>query len=179
MLKPISEMDICYSSIIGELDLVHMVMFRIANMCSMDISDYLSQNDFVNRKRFEELVRNASFPKKNILDVRPDLEKEWHPLKNGGLSPKSFSYGSQKKAWWVCEHGHEYESVIASRVKGHGCKLCHLDKEITEETRKKMSDARKGKKREEKTKNKLKDSWSLERHLELKNRKRINGKFCK
>ena len=54
----------------------------------------------------------------------PGLAAEWHPTKNLGSTPSSVTTGSGKKAWWVCPIGHEYKSVIASRVKGSGCTVC-------------------------------------------------------
>lgn len=50
---------------------------------------------------------------------------QWHPEKNGTMSPDNVSYGSQKKIWWICEHGHEWQSPPFSRLgKGSGCPYC-------------------------------------------------------
>lgn len=72
--------------------------------------------------------RGISMKKKidnNILAVRyPKLAKEWHPTKNGELSPYDVTYGSQKKVWWTCTKGHEWEARIFSRSKGSGCPDC-------------------------------------------------------
>ena len=39
--------------------------------------------------------------KDNCLAVlNPDLAKEWHPTKNGDLSPVDFTCGSVKRVWW-------------------------------------------------------------------------------
>ena len=65
-------------------------------------------------------------PKNNLLLVNPSLAKEWHPTKNGKLSPKDVTPGSQKKAWWKCPKGddHEWEAVISDRNRGFGCAVC-------------------------------------------------------
>ena len=34
------------------------------------------------------------------LTPYPHLVKEWHPTKNGDLTPKDVTYGSNKKVWW-------------------------------------------------------------------------------
>ena len=60
----------------------------------------------------------------DLYTLRPDLAKEWHPSKNGGTSPTQISPGSSKKAWWICQEGHEYQAVIANRNTGYGCPYC-------------------------------------------------------
>ncbi len=50
---------------------------------------------------------------------------EWHPAKNGNLSPDDFSYGSGKRVWWLCAFSHEYSSTIHSRTNmNSGCPDC-------------------------------------------------------
>ena len=56
--------------------------------------------------------------------THPELAKEWHPTKNGELTPADFTSGSGKKVWWICENGHEWESRIADRIHGYGCPYC-------------------------------------------------------
>lgn len=57
----------------------------------------------------------------------PDIAKQWHPTKNHPLTPDDVSYGSGKKVWWKCSKGddHEWQAIIAGRVKGIGCGVCH------------------------------------------------------
>ena len=63
----------------------------------------------------------------NVLStLYPNLALEWHPTKNGELTPSSVSYGSGKNAWWICPIGHEYQSVIRERTTGQTkCPICH------------------------------------------------------
>jgi len=56
--------------------------------------------------------------------VYSHLAQEWHPTKNGTLSPQDVVYGSDRKVWWLCEKGHEWKSAISSRVNGSGCPVC-------------------------------------------------------
>jgi hypothetical protein len=61
----------------------------------------------------------------NCLEVlNPNLAKQWHPAKNGSLTPRDVIPGSHKKAWWVCDKGHEWEAVVKSRNMGRGCPYC-------------------------------------------------------
>ncbi len=61
----------------------------------------------------------------NCLETKnPQLAKEWHPDKNNGLTPKNLTSDSNKKVWWKCKNGHEWEAVISSRNRGRGCPYC-------------------------------------------------------
>ncbi len=50
-------------------------------------------------------LRGPSIPltDQNRLSLRfPEVAKEWHPTKNGNLTPDDVSFGSKKKIWWQC-----------------------------------------------------------------------------
>jgi len=55
----------------------------------------------------------------------PRLSKEWHSTKNGKLTPYKVPSKSNKKVWWECKKGHEWESTISSRSNGRGCRYCN------------------------------------------------------
>ncbi len=59
----------------------------------------------------------------NDLATRfPDTAKQWHPTRNGDLTPDRVLVGTNAKAWWRCELGHEWRSAVRSRTtKGYGC----------------------------------------------------------
>jgi hypothetical protein len=57
----------------------------------------------------------------------PDLVAEWHPTKNGTLSPAEVSYGSAARIWWKCAVGpdHEWTATPNRRTSlGTGCPFC-------------------------------------------------------
>ena len=61
----------------------------------------------------------------NCLEtVKPQLAKEWHPTRNGGLNPKHVTSGSVKKVWWLCAKGHVWEDTVNLRTRGRGCPYC-------------------------------------------------------
>jgi len=60
----------------------------------------------------------------NLQTINPSLAKEWHPTKNGKLTPKDVSPNSSKKVWWICGKKHEWEATIQSRNNGIGCPYC-------------------------------------------------------
>ena len=70
------------------------------------------------------LVRNLIAVKGSLADNNPDLAAEWHPTKNGNLTPRDVTRSANKKAWWLGTCGHEWEAVIGSRHLGRGCPVC-------------------------------------------------------
>ncbi len=56
--------------------------------------------------------------------LNPKLASEWNYEKNGDLKPENFSIGSNKKVWWKCTKGHEWQATIAKRNNGSGCLIC-------------------------------------------------------
>ena len=63
----------------------------------------------------------------SLVELRPDLVEEWHPTKNGNLSPKMFGINSNDYAWWKCKTcGHEWKTTIIQRggKRNSGCPEC-------------------------------------------------------
>jgi len=60
----------------------------------------------------------------DLRTLRPDLSFEWDLEKNLNLNIEQISPWSNKKVWWKCGRGHNYESVVASRTNGNGCPYC-------------------------------------------------------
>ena len=64
---------------------------------------------------------------KSLAEVNPALAKEWHPTKNGDLTPMDVFPKSSVIVWWKCSKGHEWEAIISNRArksKGTGCTSC-------------------------------------------------------
>lgn len=57
----------------------------------------------------------------------PDIAAEWHPTKNPVLSSR-IAPKSNKKVWWQCANGHEWEATPNNRTRGSGCPICHQEK---------------------------------------------------
>lgn len=60
----------------------------------------------------------------DLATVNPELASEWHPTKNGSLTPDMVTKGSNKEVWWKCRRGHEWQARIVSRSRGTGCPFC-------------------------------------------------------
>ena len=67
--------------------------------------------------------RNAIKGKNDLQTINPSLASEWNYKKNK-LTPLDVLPYSNKKVWWQCKHGHEWEAVISSRTQGNGCPYC-------------------------------------------------------
>ena len=87
------------------------------------------------KHEWEAIIKDRSFGngcphcprrvyKGNLDTVNPILAKEWHPTKNGKLTPRDVTLGFKRKVWWICEKGHEWEAMIFSRNRGRGCPYC-------------------------------------------------------
>ena len=53
------------------------------------------------------------------------LLDEWDWDKNGNTTPKSISYASNRKVWWLCPRKHSFASKVGNRTfLGRGCPYC-------------------------------------------------------
>jgi hypothetical protein len=59
----------------------------------------------------------------NLLSKRPDLAAEWHPSRNGSLTPQEIAPKSGVPYWWLCRRGHEWQASPHNRVDS-GCPTC-------------------------------------------------------
>ena len=60
----------------------------------------------------------------NLMVRNAELANQWHPTKNGILTPSDVTPGSGKKVWWVCERRHEWPAKVSHRTHGSGCPYC-------------------------------------------------------
>jgi hypothetical protein len=132
-LKKITNLDISYSGKMNQLDIIKILFYNLSNLLHDErLTEYQNTADFKNHNFYIEMLGKLKFPQKSIIDVVPELKKEWHPFKNK-LGPEKYSYGSNEKAWWVCKNKHEWEAVINSRtIRKVGCPYCSY-KKVNEE----------------------------------------------
>lgn len=60
----------------------------------------------------------------DLETTNPALADQWHPEKNGNLTPRQVTQGTRKSVWWRCGQGHAWQAVIADRNSGNGCPYC-------------------------------------------------------
>ena len=67
---------------------------------------------------------------KSLAFLNPELAREWHPTKNGELTPYDVTANSDKKVWWSMpyddsdtgkHYDFEWEASISNRMQGNGC----------------------------------------------------------
>jgi hypothetical protein len=62
----------------------------------------------------------------SLATASPALAKEWHPEKNGKLTPKDVIAGGKEVRWWRCRKNneHEWQADVYRRINGDGCPYC-------------------------------------------------------
>lgn len=79
-----------------------------------------------------ETVRLAKLAKRGSLKDRfPGVAAEWHPNRNGDLTPDQLTAGSKMKVWWKCSQGHEWEvspNVRTGKLPPSGCPSCRKER---------------------------------------------------
>ena len=67
-------------------------------------------------------------PGKSLAEVNPELAKQWHPTKNGDLTPFDLTVGSNKKVWWKCPKGkdHEWQAHPNQRLNKGQIRKCSI-----------------------------------------------------
>jgi hypothetical protein len=64
-----------------------------------------------------------------LINNKEDLLKEWHPSRNGNLTPSLVKPLSRVKVWWQCANGHEWETRVQTRVTYEtSCPYCNNSK---------------------------------------------------
>jgi len=62
-----------------------------------------------------------------LSEFSPRLASEWHPTRNGALSPSDVTSGSHQRVWWRCGMvpSHEWPAPVKNRTRlNHGCPMC-------------------------------------------------------
>lgn len=69
-------------------------------------------------------------PSTSLATLFPDIAEEWHPTKNGDLTPYDVTPGSHQEVCWKCKNNHEWKSSVQTRTKEGArkeCKACQLE----------------------------------------------------
>lgn len=66
----------------------------------------------------------------DLEHLEPEIANEWHPTNNGDVRANQVTPGSNKKFWWMCSKGHEWETSPTNRCFGKrtGCPFCSNQK---------------------------------------------------
>jgi len=64
-------------------------------------------------------------PATSFAAIAPEIASEWHPVRNDALTPEQVMPSSNRKVWWHCVEGHDWQAAIAQRVVWRtGCPRC-------------------------------------------------------
>lgn len=69
-------------------------------------------------------ARRRPEPGGSLAQARPDIAAEWHPTRNGTMTPGQVSWGSSDKVWWQCPRLHAWRAVISTRTRATGSSGC-------------------------------------------------------
>lgn len=77
-------------------------------------------------RKYMTTIKEGSFG-----ELYPELARDWHPDKNGEVTPYKVKPHSDIKVWWICPHcSNEYFATIGHRTSGTGCPRCGRIKSI-------------------------------------------------
>lgn len=100
------------------------VVWWICPKCKSSYERRIDQQNISMKKRCVYCTGYKINHTNSLYTVHPELAKQWHPTKNGELTPNQVGYKSANKVWWMCEEGHEWKTIISSRHRGTGCPYC-------------------------------------------------------
>ena len=61
----------------------------------------------------------------DLASANPRLAAEWNGERNGSLTPEQVTPYSNRRVWWRCPAGHEYQAAVSARASsGSGCPYC-------------------------------------------------------
>ena len=113
-----TDLSTCDFIIYCDMDL-NLTINKLLRFCS------ITTDVDVDRDRYIILEGYLSSKRKSSFAIKfPNESKEWHPTRNGTLTPNMFSWGSSEKVWWLCTKGHEWQMPINERSQGNGCPYC-------------------------------------------------------
>lgn len=79
----------------------------------------------------------------DLATKNPELAAQWHPTKNGNLTPQMIPSRTKDMVWWMCEKGHEWRAMVDNRNALGGratacpscwsaCRVSRAEKEVAE-----------------------------------------------
>lgn len=70
----------------------------------------------------------------SLAEAYPEIAKQWHPTKNGDITPEDIPKSSSVIVWWLGTCGHEWNVPVYYRTSlGHGCPHCHSKTSFNEQ----------------------------------------------
>ena len=131
----------CFADGILTVKVIHILLDNIDPKSNMwtrkEATNFHSAVD-VNIDRDEIEIRSymTKIVDNSFSELHPEIAKEWHPTKNGALSPNKVKSGPDIKVWWQCPAcGNNYMASISHRVAGTGCPQCGKAKQVAKRSK--------------------------------------------
>lgn len=108
----------------------HKKVWWKCNKCGMDWQAEIHSRVAGNGCPFckgDRISKTKSIVKEgnSLQDKYPHIAALWHPEKNGGMIPSLINAGTNRKFWWKCSLGHEWESRVSNTLSSNGrCPIC-------------------------------------------------------
>ena len=77
------------------------------------------------------MLRNSECPTcalaaTSLAALHAAVAAEWHPTRNGDITPSMVDSDHIMSVWWTCPKGHHYQATVRSRAKaGRRCPTCY------------------------------------------------------
>lgn len=120
----------CYVYDYGNWEKLGHIIEKILFECGIKVNenDIDIERDSANiKEQYYRILRD------NSLAIRyPLLAKEWHPTKNGSITPEMVSAESHDNYYWLCPTcGNSYKAILKNRVRvNSGCPKCGQKKRV-------------------------------------------------
>ncbi|WP_394825605.1 zinc-ribbon domain-containing protein [Pendulispora albinea] len=80
------------------------------------------------RQRQRTTIKPPPF-EKSLAHRVPTLARQWHPERNGKLTPSDVSIGSGRRVWWRCAFNHVWSTPVRARaMAGNNCPDCRRER---------------------------------------------------
>lgn len=91
---------------------------KIANAYQL-VSIVAKHSDIRRLSNNLQLAHRNSFDESelSLAKADPEIAAQWHPTKNGSITPADVRPNSFKKRWWKCDKGHEFEAMPVYRTR--------------------------------------------------------------
>jgi len=134
-LSKISRLDLVHKFSKNPLNLIKALLHSILKIRKVDkitnntVKKYFRTKSFHNDNLFKNLLNMLpwALPGNRLSDKRPDIAEEWHPTKNGTLTPDKVSVGSAQMVFWLCKMSpnHIWRAKVIDRTyKNSKCRFC-------------------------------------------------------
>lgn len=103
----------------SELDTIIKLILEKMNITNPVVN--IEKDEYIIKEQFYSIIKNNS-----LAEMYPEIAKEWHPTKNGKITPEQISSETHDSYYWICPKcGAEYKAMVKNRVRvGSGCKVC-------------------------------------------------------